>query len=750
MKNRKRIFSALTAMALGLTLATPALAADDAEALKQAAANAEILLPMAEDDVIFVTVPDLAEPAPMEDTANDYAAFLEQFYIQYAQEHPEEQAAFDPHAWWTEYWGEYWDSEEEFIDHMVEWGYWDSADQFTQEMWQYYLNEKADQVWRAQKVEAYRAAHPGELEALTQEQLLSWQGYTETLTPVMQYLENSYLKDESQVMPELLWDYVSDRNQVAENHEAFLTYQADYAEQWAEFDADAFFKEENGYLWEKAEFMALYHLFTEEEFVEKMFVDYVNYYSWQWDYDDDYDYDWEFDNDWNSGKPLRLVVNGQVMENALISAEDGWSYIAPATVNAILDSHYVDEGELMPLRSTMEAEGWAVGWNEYENAIFLVDTAAAKTRIRESFTALDAVLAWAMEHAKAEPGKSYKTTETLDVTFTTLNSLDGDSEYTLRLTLDMLQKDNTLELTVKLNAADVLKLLGDDILELVADEIPQLSLSDLPTLMKGLECNAIADLDAGNFYWNVPVLAAFDDTVTADTWYGASLGMGLEEMLQTSLGMGSGELMENLPDILAGYMYDQLLSDSARWWSSPEEAWEEFDVMVSTLNAVMGPDRVNRSGGALTWKVDTKTVNDLFAQTTGENMAPFQSYELTYVMRDNGTFSADMNMRPDFEAMMKSAFDSYYDPYFSYSLLSILSGRLMNLFDFQVTAHSSGSMDKAAGTMEYHQKNTFKLKLDTEMTRTEAKDDPALTPPEGADVIMLTDMAGDFPVMPLY
>lgn len=727
---KKRILSLALTLAMALSLAVPALAVGEAD----------LLLPESENDYLFTTT-QAEEPNP-------YAAFVEQFYVQHTQEHPEEQAAFDPHAWWQENIGEYWDSETEYIDHMVEWGEWDSADQFGQMMWQYYLSDQATEAWRAQEVEAYRAAHPGELEALTLEQLLAWQGYTETLTPIMQFIQDSYydFEDESQALPYLLWDYVSDRNYTLTNHEEFLTYQAQYPDRWAEFDADAFFEEEHG-SWSrqsKAEYMDYRHLFTEEEFTEVMFVEYVDYNHWEWDWDDtdyDYDNDWDYDYGWNSGKPLRLVVNGQVMEDAVISAEDGWSYIAPATVNAILDSHYVDEGELMPLRATMESEGWDVGWNEYENAIFLVDTAAAKARISESLTALDEIVAWAMEHTDVESGKSYKTTETLDVTLTTLNSLDGDTDYKLQVTLDMLQKDNTLELTVKVNAADVLELLGDDILELAAGELPQLSLSDLPTLMKGLEFNAIADLDAGNFYWNVPVLAAFDDTVTADTWYGASLGMGLDEMLQTSLGMDSEALLSNLSGLMADYIYEeQLLSDSARWWSSPEVAWEEFDVMVSTLNAVMGPDRVKRSGGALTWKVDTKTINDLFAQISGEDLAPFKSYELSYVMRDNGTFTADMDLRPDFQAMMKNAFDSYYDPYFSYSLMGILSGRLLNLFDFQITAHSSGSMDKAAGTMEYHQKNAFKLKLDTEMTRTEVKDGPALTPPEGAPVEMVMDL----------
>ena len=750
MKNRSRLLSLLTAGALALTLTAPALATEvDDTALKEAIAEAEAILPAAEDDVIITTLP---EPLPtgldVEVTQEDeYEVFLEQFTAQYAQEHPEEQAAFDPHAYWQENFSEYWNSEEEFIEEMIEWEGWESADQFDQTMWESYVSDKANQAWQVQEVETYRAAHPGELEALTQEQLLAWQGYTETLTPAQQYMEDFpwAIKTEEDVLPYLLWDYVNDRNFVAETHETFLTYQAQYPEKWAEFDIETFFKEE--YAWNgqtKEETMAYLHLFTEEEFVERMFTDYVEYHHWEWDYEEDDWGGWDDDPDYNYGsdKPLRLVVNGQVMENAVLSAQDGWSYADRSTLNAALGTHYVDEGEMVSIRAAAEAEGWDVGWNEHENAVFLIDKAAAKERIRESFTALEEILNWAVEHNRLEPGKSYKTTETCDITFTTLNSLDGDTDYQLRVTLEMLQKDNALELTVKVNAADLLKLIGDDILKLAADEIPQLSLSDLPTLMKGLELNAIADLGSGKFYWNVPVLSVFDDTVKPDTWYGADFGMGLEELLQEGLGLGSEELVSGLTSYLADYIYEeQLLSSSARWWNSPVLAWEEFDDMVSVLDAVMGPDRVSKSGGTLTWKVDTATMNGLFAQMSGTDVSLFKDYELSYVMRNDGTFSADMKMRPDFEGMMKGLYDSY-DYYGSsiYSVVSILTGRFMGLLDFQVTAHSAGSMDKAAGTMEYHQKNAFKLKLDTETDRVETKTAPALTPPEGADVIMVVEL----------
>ena len=66
------------------------------------------------------------------------------------------------------------------------------------------------------QVDEYAAAHPGELEALTTEQLLQWQGYTETLTPAQQFMEDWALDSEDEIRLNLLWDYVYDRGEVEE------------------------------------------------------------------------------------------------------------------------------------------------------------------------------------------------------------------------------------------------------------------------------------------------------------------------------------------------------------------------------------------------------------------------------------------------------------------------------------------------------------------------------------------------------
>ncbi len=735
----KRFFAAILTVTMTLSLASPAFAAEG-----QFLVNGEPAptIPAGADPADYLTldVADLVDepldPAYIETSLaeNEYSAFVDRFFDEYAQTHPEEVAAFDPHAYWQEDWGQYWDSEEEYIDHMVSEGYWDSAGEFTQEMWEQSLWEKADEAWYAQEIEAYRAAHPGELEALTQEQLLAWQGYTETLTPMEQYMKEWGFDDEEAAANNLLRDYVSGRDAVAENHAQALEYQTKYPEQWAGFDVDAFFRE---MYWEdKAEYMARGHLFTEEEFTEQMFIFYVDQNSWEWDHqggwtDPD---DWYYPDD-TEPKPLTLMVNGEPVENSGVFAEYGVSYAPAATLNAAMGTNYISDGSALPIREAAEKAGWDVGWNEWSNTVFLLDGEGLKARYAESAAALDAVMGWALEHTEMKAGRSYKTTETLDVTLTMLDSLDGDKDYELRLTLDALQRDAVVEMKVTVNAADLLSLLGDDLVKALTAELPRFTARDLKALLSGVECSAILDLEKGNFYFNLPILAAFDPMGKPNTWYFLSAGTGADGALAAGLGMAPAELLQDLPGLLSETVYQSLLEGSADRWTTPADAFDEAEAAVAFMNAIAGPDTLKTSGSTLTWSVDAQAVNAVFSDLLDAEAAPFRTYEIEYVMKKDGSFTCDVAARPDMKGMAAAMYSE--DSYYNSNLLSILSGRLMGLLDFQMEGHSAGTADKAEGTVEYHQKNAFKLKLDAQSERKEVKDIPANLPPKGAPVVEL-------------
>lgn len=728
---KHRALALTLSLTLTLSLSAPALAAEG-----QFTVNGEPVLtvPAGTDpaDYFTVDVRDLADTGISPDSES-YGDFLERFYAEYAQSHPEEYAAFDPHAWWREDWGAYWDSEEEFIGHMVREGYWDSAEDFPWEMWESYLGPKADEAWYAKEVEDYRAAHPGELEALTLDQLLAWQGYTEPLTPVRQCVEDWGLDSEADVMPTLLRDYVSDRISMAETHALALEYQAAYPEQWAQFDADAYYS--GGDYWgeDKAEHMAAYHLFTEEEFIEQMFVLYVEMNAWEWDNEEDGWYDLWYDDE--EERPLTLVVNGQRVEGADIFAENGVSYASAAVFNAVMGTNYADAGSMVSIRQAAEDAGWDVGWNAYSNTVFLLDREGLKAQYAESAAALDALMDWALEHTDIEPGQSYRTTETCDVTLTLLDSLDGDEDYTLRFKLDALQRDTVVELKATLNAAGLLSLLGEDLVSALTTEAPQLTLWGLQTLLAGVECNAILDLEKGDFYFNLPILAALDRTMDEDTWYALSAGMGVDEALSAETGMTLADLLRDLPGVLSEMIYQSLLESSAGRWNTPEDAFGETETAVDFLSTFVGPDTLERSGTTLTWSVDTGTVNAMLSRLLGVDAAPFRTYELTYMMKGDGSFTCDVEARPDMKGLAAAMYSE--DSYDSSDLWRVLSGRMMSLLDFRVEGHSAGTADRAEGSIEYHQKNAFELRADMDSVRKEVRDIPAAQPPEGAKIVTL-------------
>ncbi len=743
---KKRNLTALAlALALTLGLSVPALAAEG-QYLVDGAPAPTIPADAEASDYLTLDVQDLVDAGmdpelievSLDRGEGDYPDYFE-FARQYFADHPEHYAAFDADGFFAEAWGHY--SKEEYMADM------DMTDEeaFRQDMWDQWLMDYGygwdtelyavvEAAYQEELRALYSARHPGELEALKTEDLLSRQGYTETLTPVEQYMEDWGLNSEDQVRPTLLNTYVEDRIRAEQIHADYLVYAEGYPDQLAAFDADAYFAEEYPWYDSKAEYMQSYTLFTDREFAEAMFVEHVEQNYWEWNYEGD---NWYDPDDWTypdeDPKPLTLVVNGVPMADAVISAEDGWSYASVPTLNAIFGQHNVDDGEMKPLRAAAEAAGWDVGWNERNNTLFLLDGKSLKAQYAGSMAALDAVLDWALTHAEVKEGQSYKTTETVDMTLTMLDSLDGDKDYKVDVTVEALQRDAVVELTVTVNAADLFRLLGDDLAEALAAELPKLTVKDLKNLLGGVKCSAILDLEQGNFYFNLPLLSAFDKTVSEDTWYAVSLGMGVDETLTDSLGMTLTDLAEDLPNVLAEVIYQSLLDDSAHRWTSPEDAFAETETAVAFLGALAGPDTLKKSGTTLTWTVDTKAMNTLFSEVLGVEAAPFKVYELEYVMKGDGSFTYDVAVRPDMAGLARASMAGGYGS----PALSILAGRLLGLFDFRVEGHSAGTADKAAGTVEYHQKNAFRLELDMDSERRAVRQSPAAMPPEGAAIVEL-------------
>lgn len=688
----KKRFSQLTALFLSLTmaltLALPAWAVEDA--------------PLPAPDA------GVSEPAD----SNSYLSWYE-FLQQYVTEHPEYYEAFDADAWFEEAYGN-WITKEEF---MKGWELTDEA-AFKAYMWEEYLDEyvyaddgdtlsqAVNAAYDAYLVQTYETRHPGELDSITTEALLASFGYTQTLTPVEQFMKAQGLADSSQVRPYLLSDYARARLQVEQTHAAALDYQVQYPEQWAGFDADAWLAEQYSW-WSKAEYMSLYLLLSEEEFREDMFVNYVGSESWKWDLDHP-----------GSNSDVTLMVNGERSE-AAVTLIDGVSCASADSLNPILGTQLT--GDRIAIRQAAESAGWDVVWSASENTVYLFHRDDLP---QGDFSKFDELMNRVLAAARTEKGQSYQTTETIDLKLTAFNTLDGDKTHTARAVAELIQKDSLYELTVTLNAAELMPLIPKASLNLMDAQF----IKDLTTLMRGCKFTLLLNGETGDLYINAPLLALIDDTYKENTWLRAGLGGSL------ALPFDLDSLEWNTND----FLYQQLLNQSAQgsWF-----AYYSYLSNQEMLSALMGPQNLTEKNGTLTWTLNTQSLKNLLPEDeeTGAQMASiFKEYNVTLSVDKNGKMTSDAALRLDMDALATLISQGSWAPD---PLSAALTSWLTNLFDFRMESHASGTADSSSSTASFHWKNQFKLEMSGASTRQKTSTAPKSAPPEGAEILDLMDLA---------
>lgn len=699
----KRFLSLLLTLALAVSLAVPALA--------------------------------IEETGEAADLLNRY-----EFIDQYIANNPAAED-FDDEAWYWEY--EAWD-----LDYMTKEEYMEwleiSEEEFRAKMWQSYawemglpIYEEAEAAYDAYVVEYYQTTHPGELESLSTDDLLTWMGYRETLTPVEQFMRDWDLNSEEEVRPTLLCAYATGRLNVEMTHADFLTYQEEYPEKWAEFDADTYFAEKYiASAWygidSKEEYMDDWNLFAEEEFTEAMFVEYVENNRWGWDnnwYDDN---NWYWDGD-DYDRIITLYANGELIDTDVTAAE-GVTYADPAVLNEIMGTQFPDSDSIS-IRYAAESAGWDIVWNSYRREVVLLDRERLLTGVivpgygwvEEDVSGLDRLVEKAQTANPLEPGKSYRTTGTIDLTYTALNSLDGDETYTAQLKVETLTRDSVIEMSLSMDLADLLRLIPDVLLKEVRMELPK-SVGDLKALLDGVKVDLIWNGDTGMLYVNAPIVALVDPTpgVDADTWYAFDLSELLEAETKT---LNTAETL-----------YQSLLENSETRWGGAGEAYSNFMVEKGLLHTLFGPHAVTEKSGALTWKLDEEMISAAVTSFMGamgepgdwENVSLFKECRLELTIGPKGETSLDLSIRPDMKGIASAIYDNSY---YGYGYYSLLTGGLLGMADFRYAAKGQSSAKGSDMTLELHWKNSFKLALDMDTVRKEVNTAPRTTLPDGAEVV---------------
>lgn len=588
-------------------------------------------------------------------------------------------------------------------------------------------SETADFSW----VEAYAEDHPGELEALTTEQLLAWLGYTETLTPAEQFMKNWDLSSEEEVRPALLEDYVSDRLHVEETHADFLEYQATWAEEWAGFDADAYFAEENAYYYDKEEYMNLFHLLTEEEFAEAMFVEYISYY--QWEKENGYD--------WYQPAVLEpsLVVNGKRYAGDSFALIGDTAYLGTDELSAILGVELENAQELTAIRPAAEAAGWDVVWNEYHLQVILLDREKLMTGYilpdTWEFVPCDfsgyTELAKRLNDARPGEGRSVRAGVAADVALTLMDSLDGDQTYRFGLTADTLTRDLVSNMDLSLDLSALKDLLGEELLDQLLAPMTKLDRQTLKENLGAVRARAIWNQEDGTLAWTLPFLSLLDPSMDPETWY----------IQDTGVTASTKEEFAAAPD-LSEELYASLLEDcattrSGSWMSAGESSYMSFLMTKSMANAAYGENAITRNGDDLVWDLSGMLMT-LWGNTYSSLYYDYNSLEVEDLFKEltcrvtvapDGAMTLSMDIRPDMEAVARASADEWTTP-----AETALIAFLLDMMDFRYTAEGQVKGGTGTAHLEFHLKNQFKLTVDISSEARETTDLPLSAPPEGAPV----------------
>lgn len=684
---------------------------------------------------VSLTAPALAMEAPAlpgpEAMEEELTTALEEFYhpysVEFAQQykldHPEEYAAFDADAWFAQEW-DFYDSKEEYL---ADYGL--TEELFREAMWVEYTTytEEYEAAWevqltqeQARRIEAYRSEHPGELEGLDLAFLLERKGYRE---PLQAYMDDMGIATEEAARNALLMEYVESRTLAQERHAQAEAYRAADPASWESFDVDVYLAE--NYRWyTKEEFMASWGPFyTDEELADYLYIEFMEGKSNPWDRRD-----------------LSLVVNGQTNYDATVTEANWVTYTDGATLNAILGTDYPD-GERVSIREAATAAGWDVVWNATGNEVVLLD----RERLRAGniypqdldipapdFTAFDGLMNRLLADGAYDADKTYRVDQTQKLTFTALNSLDGDKTVTATLTGRITTGGTAMEAEYTLSCAQLLELLSPQVQAQLEGILPKFKREDVKSLLTAGKLTIRADLETGDTYVHAPILALFDDSFAGDTWIHTQADFSGSLALLDMAREGSWDTK--------AFLYDTLLASSADSWSA-ENSYSAFQQSYGMLSALAGPHFLTEENGVYTWTLNSdalallgSSVAGYMAQEDYDFGKFFKEFDLTLRVDKNAQMTLDMVIRPDMDAL--GAFIATEDGYGETDpAQTALITWMMNLLDFRATAHASGDADDLTEEGSFHWKNQFKATVDSKTTRRTTNTTPSALPPKGANIV---------------
>ncbi len=212
-----------------------------------------------------------------------------------------------------------------------------------------------------------------------------------------------------------------------------------------------------------------------------------------------------------------VAVTFAVGANQVVVTENGKS--ETIQVDA---APYIDEESgrtMVPVRFAAQALGAGVGWDKQTKTVYLVDPHKLEQTYGKKFSLLDRY----MQEASDLQGSalSFSGKLTLDLSIRQNGQL-----VPMNMTGDISGGSDQRLANMKANfSLDLDQLLKELDAQLSAEDQTQID------QLKNIEINYIINLNTGMIYLNAPVLAQFDPSIKADTWFSASLNEIYKDVL---------------------------------------------------------------------------------------------------------------------------------------------------------------------------------------------------------------------------
>ncbi len=637
----------------------------------------------------------------------------------WAAEHPEEFAAFDADQYFKEVYNadRYYDSKQEYMELAPT---TDSEEQFRTEMLYYMIQEQEAAQAAQDQWAAFQAAEPEDTAAFVADVERWFQSgeynashYYPRYTSLQDYMDDNYLTVKESAYAALYESWKADRAANAE----------------AKAQRDAHKRELGGVPGELSVMLnGAYLSFPDAKPVARNDRTMIPVRALA----EALGYTVSFDETTNAavcdkggvtvtfpleGKKYTLTTDGKDRKYTMSSpafAEDGRTYV--------------------PLRDLADAFGCGLAWDAGYDTAVLFDPEAIAAELNQNFTQIDRMLSTLLGKAVDTAQRNIRTTSSETIDLTLFNSLDGDRTYTVKIDATTVAGKGSMECELKLDLAGVLSQLTKedwaDVQKMLDQSEAKFSLSTLKTLLKSTTFKLYWNVDTQLLYLQSPLFSLLDESVGKDDWVSMDLDSFYPFYVTPGAALPTETVdkdgtVDSLPLLNVGAMlYDSVIARRLKWSYYDPVGVDSYAGLLEQADQVallLGDGRFTRAGNALTYSLDTKTVNDLIRDLTAPDPDVPYSYDpldgedafracaFTVTVHDNGDYAMEMDMRP---------------------------GRTLGRFvDFQITMDAKSAGGKQTLTGEVHYKNQFDFTVTASSESKEVSAPPAALPPENAKII---------------